>query len=45
MVSGSASLPPSTLEQWEKITSHKLLERYGMTEALMMITNPLKPIS
>ena len=31
-VSGSAALPVPVLEQWESITGHRLLERYGMTE-------------
>lgn len=42
MVSGSAALPPSTLQQWEDITGHTLLERYGMTEIGMALSNPLK---
>jgi malonyl-CoA/methylmalonyl-CoA synthetase len=31
MVSGSMSLPVSTLHRWEQISKHVLLERYGMT--------------
>jgi malonyl-CoA/methylmalonyl-CoA synthetase len=41
MVSGSAALPVPTLERWEKITGHRLLERYGMTEIGMGLSNPL----
>ena len=41
MVSGSAALPVSTLERWREITSHTLLERYGMTEIGMALSNPL----
>lgn len=41
MVSGSAALPVPTLETWEKITGHRLLERYGMTEIGMGLSNPL----
>ncbi len=41
MVSGSASLPVSTLERWRQITGHTLLERYGMTEIGMALSNPL----
>ena len=41
MVSGSAALPVSTLEQWEQITGQRLLERYGMTEIGMALSNPL----
>ena len=40
MVSGSAALPISTLEQWKVISGHTLLERYGMTEMGMAISNP-----
>lgn len=40
MVSGSAALPVKTLEQWSEISSHILLERYGMTEMGMAISNP-----
>jgi len=41
MVSGSAALPVSTLERWREISGHTLLERYGMTEIGMGISNPL----
>ena len=41
MVSGSAALPVSVLEKWRDITGHTLLERYGMTETGMILTNPL----
>ncbi len=40
MVSGSAALPVSTLEKWKEISGHTLLERYGMTEIGMAISNP-----
>lgn len=40
MVSGSAALPVSTLEKWRQISGHTLLERYGMTEMGMAISNP-----
>jgi malonyl-CoA/methylmalonyl-CoA synthetase len=42
MVSGSSALPVSTLKRWEEISSHTLLERYGMTEIGMALSNPLK---
>ncbi len=42
MVSGSAPLPLSILEKWEEISGHILLERYGMTETGMILTNPLQ---
>jgi malonyl-CoA/methylmalonyl-CoA synthetase len=41
MVSGSAALPVSVLEAWKNISSHVLLERYGMTEIGMALANPL----
>ena len=41
MVSGSAALPQPVMEKWESITGHRLLERYGMTEIGMALTNPL----
>jgi len=40
MVCGSAALPVSILEKWEIISGHTLLERYGMTELGMAISNP-----
>ena len=39
MVSGSAALPTPVLKQWQEISSHTLLERYGMTEIGMALTN------
>jgi malonyl-CoA/methylmalonyl-CoA synthetase len=42
MVSGSAALPVSTLERWKEISGHILLERYGMTEIGMALSNPLR---
>ncbi|KAL8195092.1 UNVERIFIED_CONTAM: Acyl-CoA synthetase member 3, mitochondrial [Gekko kuhli] len=41
MVSGSAALPVPVLERWRSITGHTLLERYGMTEVGMALSNPL----
>lgn len=40
MVSGSAPLPVSVFDTWKHITGHKLLERYGMTEIGMALSNP-----
>ncbi|WP_111669597.1 acyl-CoA synthetase [Algoriphagus litoralis] len=40
MVSGSAALPVSVMEKWKEISGHYLLERYGMTEIGMAISNP-----
>ena len=39
MVSGSAALPVPVLEKWKEISGHTLLERYGMTEIGMAISN------
>lgn len=41
MVSGSAALPISVFEKWRAISGHALLERYGMTEIGMALSNPL----
>jgi malonyl-CoA/methylmalonyl-CoA synthetase len=41
MVSGSAALPVPVLEKWRAISGHVLLERYGMTEIGMGLSNPL----
>ena len=41
MVSGSAALPVPLLERWSELTGHTLLERYGMTEIGMALSNPL----
>lgn len=42
MVSGSAALPAAVMERWRAITGHVLLERYGMTEIGMALSNPLE---
>ncbi len=42
MVSGSAALPVRMLERWREISGHVLLERYGMTEIGMALSNPLQ---
>ncbi|XP_051830731.1 malonate--CoA ligase ACSF3, mitochondrial isoform X1 [Antechinus flavipes] len=42
MVSGSAALPVPVLQRWKNLTGHTLLERYGMTEIGMALSNPLK---
>lgn len=41
MMSGSAALPVAMLERWREISGHTLLERYGMTEIGMALSNPL----
>jgi malonyl-CoA/methylmalonyl-CoA synthetase len=40
MVSGSAALPVTVMEKWKNISGHTLLERYGMTEIGMALSNP-----
>ncbi|MCX4245430.1 AMP-binding protein [Paraliomyxa miuraensis] len=37
---GSAALRPAMLERWEALTGHRILERYGMTETLITLSNP-----
>jgi malonyl-CoA/methylmalonyl-CoA synthetase len=39
MVSGSAALPIRVLNEWKEISGHILLERYGMTEIGMALSN------
>ena len=39
-VSGSAPLPAQVLEDFRKLFGHTILERYGMTETIMNISNP-----
>jgi malonyl-CoA/methylmalonyl-CoA synthetase len=39
-VSGSAPLPAQVLEDFREKFGHTILERYGMTETLMNISNP-----
>lgn len=41
MVSGSAALPVPVLERWREVSGHTLLERYGMTEIGMALSNSL----
>jgi malonyl-CoA/methylmalonyl-CoA synthetase len=38
---GLAALPVHVLERWREISGHTLLERYGMTEIGMALSNPL----
>ncbi len=39
-ISGSAPLLDATFEEFKQRTGHTILERYGMTEALMITSNP-----
>ena len=40
MVSGSAPLPEAFMQKWKEISGHTLLERFGMTEVGMALSNP-----
>jgi malonyl-CoA/methylmalonyl-CoA synthetase len=40
-ISGSAPLTSQTFEAFEARTGHRILERYGMSETMMNISNPL----
>jgi malonyl-CoA/methylmalonyl-CoA synthetase len=39
-VSGSAPLSPQAFEEFESLFGERILERYGMTETVMNLTNP-----
>ncbi len=39
-IAGSAPLLPETFTRFETVTGHRILERYGMTEAGMITSNP-----
>ncbi|MCZ6860298.1 MAG: malonyl-CoA synthase [Alphaproteobacteria bacterium] len=41
-IAGSAPLLPETFAQFEARSGHRILERYGMTEAGMITSNPLQ---
>ncbi len=41
MISGSAPLPAAVFDRWRQLTGQALLERYGMTEIGMALSNPL----
>ncbi|KPF48985.1 malonyl-CoA synthase [beta proteobacterium AAP121] len=42
-VSGSAPLLLETFRSWEERTGHRILERYGMSETVMLTSNPYRP--
>ncbi len=44
-VSGSAPLLTDTFKLWQERTGHTLLERYGMSETVMLTSNPYRPES
>jgi acyl-CoA synthetase (AMP-forming)/AMP-acid ligase II len=37
---GSAALPVADFERFEALTGHRILERYGMSETLITLSNP-----
>jgi malonyl-CoA/methylmalonyl-CoA synthetase len=39
-VAGSAPLLPETFEAWRERTGHTIVERYGMSETVMLASNP-----
>ena len=41
-VSGSAACPLPIMDRWEQLSGARLLERYGMTETGMVVSNPYK---
>lgn len=41
-VSGSAAAPVPLLQRWQQLSGQMLLERYGMTETGMILSNPYK---
>ena len=44
-ISGSAPLLLDTFAQWQIRTGHTILERYGMSETIMLTSNPYDPQS
>ncbi len=42
-ISGSAPLLLDTFTQWQTQTGHTILERYGMSETIMLTSNPYDP--
>ncbi len=41
-VSGSAPLPAALHQRFEEATGQRILERYGMTETVMLVSNPVE---
>lgn len=42
-ISGSAPLLIETFNDWKQRTGHTILERYGMSETIMLTSNPYRP--
>ncbi|RYZ11949.1 MAG: malonyl-CoA synthase, partial [Comamonadaceae bacterium] len=43
-IAGSAPLLIETFDQWRERTGHTILERYGMSETVMLASNPYDPV-
>ena len=41
-ISGSAPMLVDTFDEWQQRTAHTVLERYGMSETLMLTSNPYR---
>ena len=42
-IAGSAPLLIETFTEWQRVTGHTILERYGMSETAMLTSNPYHP--
>lgn len=42
-IAGSAPLLIETFDEWRERTGHTILERYGMSETIMLTSNPYSP--
>ncbi|RYZ10629.1 MAG: malonyl-CoA synthase [Comamonadaceae bacterium] len=42
-LSGSAPLQIETFNEWTRRTGHEIVERYGMSETVMLTSNPSRP--
>ena len=43
-IAGSAPLLIETFNDWQERTGHTILERYGMSETVMLTSNPYDPV-
>lgn len=41
--SGSDALPADNFAKFEQLTGHRILERYGMSETMLTLSNPYEP--
>ena len=42
-ISGSAPMTLETFKDWKRRTGHQIVERYGMSETVMITSNPCRP--